>query len=306
MCIRIDGGLCVGWGNCGKHCIGFNPSRTMFATGGADPADVIIMDAVSMEPKVCLVGHKDWLFGTAWVTDSHVVSGSRDCSVGLWNVESENGRMPSVDPQFSNSDVIRYDENDGAAVFNRDFSARVRDVKFCDESKQLAVLTSDGGVKILDPFSELAKIKSFYIPDSFESVCMTYLPNKICVGCNPHAYLIDPRVRTLRHTVGVYINPNGYDGIRSIEIKDNTLSCGTGSGSLMFHDLRVPESPVTVVESHIQGRFEQSRYSVFPYRSTSFTPAIYSHKWDQSGTRIFFCGGPLACGLDGHFCGLYD
>jgi hypothetical protein len=305
----------AGWGNSGKHCIGFNPSRTMFATGGTDPADLLIMDAVSMKPKVCLIGHKDWIFGTAWVTDSHVVSASRDCSVGLWNVKLEEKGMPSTDPNFPQSSVIRYQENEegDGVVFNGDFSARIRDVKFCDTTEKLAVLSSDGGVRIMDPFAELAKVKSFYIPDSLEAVCMAQQPNKICIGCKRLAYLIDPRVRTLRHNVATFMSPDERSGVRSVEMRDNVLSYGTGRGSLVFHDLRLVDSGKTILQgdrslcsilsSPFHGYYEGMERLQFGNRRLD--EAIYSHKWDHSGTRLFYCGGPLMCGFDGHFCGIY-
>lgn len=308
----------AGWGNCGKHCLAFNQERTMFATGGTDPADVIIIDALKMEPKVCLVGHRDWIFGLAWVSETHVVSASRDCSVGLWNIESEAGRIPSLDPRFSESSVIRYHENDEGcnAVFNTDFSARARDVRFCHESEQLAVLTSDGGIKMLDPFRHLAKIKSFYLPDSSEPVCMALQPNKVCVGCKSHANLIDPRVRTLRHQVARFASPDGRCGIRSIELRGNLLSYGTGKASLVFHDVRCVDpsrgamtsedrSCCGMLKSSIQAHAELHPSS-YIHPDSNISHAIYSHKWDHSGTRLFFCGGPIVSGVDGHMCGLYD
>lgn len=308
----------AGWGNCGKHCIGLNKSRTLFATGGTDPADVVIMDALTMEPKVSLVGHSDWIFGTAWVTESHLVSGSRDCSVALWNIYSEDRKMPSSDSTFPKSHVIRY-HNDGdgnGVMFNRDFSARVRDVKFCNESRQLAVLTSDSGIKMLDPYRELAKVKSFYLSGCTDPVCMAFQSNKVAVGCKEHVTMIDPRIRALRHNVSTFHSPDVGSGVRSIEITDHLLSFGTGSGALVFYDVRYvglsetcfsgnDDSCCGMIRVPIDfGCYDRDAY-MLEYHTMNGSQAIYSHKWDHSRTRLFFCGGPLAFGIGGHLCGIY-
>ena len=37
----------------------------------------------------CLQGHLDWVFGAAWVSDRHLVTGSRDGAMALWNIQQQ-------------------------------------------------------------------------------------------------------------------------------------------------------------------------------------------------------------------------
>lgn len=36
------------------------------------------------------------------------------------------------------------------------------------------------------------------------------------------------------------------------------------------------------------------------------SPAVYTHCFDESGTRLFVAGGPLPSGLKGNYIGLYQ
>ena len=37
-----------------------------------------------------------------------------------------------------------------------------------------------------------------------------------------------------------------------------------------------------------------------------YLPAIYTHCYDTSGTRLFAAGGPLQCGLRGNYVALFQ
>ena len=50
----------------------------MVATGGSEPSDCSVLRLPDFQPVQTLVGHQDWLFGAAWVSDRHLVTGSRD------------------------------------------------------------------------------------------------------------------------------------------------------------------------------------------------------------------------------------
>ncbi len=41
-------------------------------------------------------GHKDWLFGAAWVTERHLISCSRDKSVKLWQINVDGPAVCST------------------------------------------------------------------------------------------------------------------------------------------------------------------------------------------------------------------
>lgn len=39
---------------------------------------------------------------------------------------------------------------------------------------------------------------------------------------------------------------------------------------------------------------------------TRYTPAIYTHCYDESGTRFFAAGGPLAIERKGHYASIWN
>jgi DDB1- and CUL4-associated factor 12 len=42
------------------------------------------------------------------------------------------------------------------------------------------------------------------------------------------------------------------------------------------------------------------------YNQVKYVPAIYTHCYDDSGTRIFTAGGPLPAPLVGNYAGLWQ
>jgi hypothetical protein len=70
----------------GIHSISINPSNTWLATGAVDAHHIGIYRLPSLKPYALCIGHIDWLFATEWLSDTILVSGSRDSSLAMWDM----------------------------------------------------------------------------------------------------------------------------------------------------------------------------------------------------------------------------
>ncbi|KAF9327637.1 hypothetical protein BG006_009091, partial [Podila minutissima] len=72
----------------GVRSMSINPSRTLLAIGSGDPYQVTIYSLPEFEPVGMMYGHADLVFALTWVSDTVLVSGSRDGSMRVWSTES--------------------------------------------------------------------------------------------------------------------------------------------------------------------------------------------------------------------------
>jgi hypothetical protein len=70
----------------GIHSISVNPSGTWMATGAMESCHIGMYQLPSFRPVSIGLGHTDWLFATEWLSDTILVSGSRDCSLAMWKM----------------------------------------------------------------------------------------------------------------------------------------------------------------------------------------------------------------------------
>ena len=141
-----------GWGSCGIHCCELSPSGDLLATGGMDPADCVVLRTEDWSPVTTLIGHRDWLFGCPWVSDRHVVTGSRDGAVALWNVNPDEniGGPPTVQEyDYFNTKQMK-----------RKYQSKVREVKYDRKLGLVAGLGTEGVVKLHDPILDLRAVRT--------------------------------------------------------------------------------------------------------------------------------------------------
>ncbi|GAB4818512.1 hypothetical protein N2152v2_005558 [Parachlorella kessleri] len=311
-----------GWGFCGIHSIDINPVGDLIVTGGRNPTDAVVMRLSDYKPVQTLTGHLDWVFGAAWVSDRHLVTGSRDGAMALWNIQQQE--------EYS---VLRKDFNNKKDM-KRKFKGRVRDIKYDYGTDRVAALGTEGCIKLFDMERDFRITRTVDLAHTKELVCLAQRADVLAAGSCGHVTVADPRRRQAE--VLVMHSPDGGQGVRSVMLQDHLLSFGTGRGKIVFVDMRKWE-PLQLDGAaqvlHHEGPYEgtmavEQEPPVHPMKPSSYLEcgsgwlqqdelywdhfvgtdvrnACYAHAWDPTGSRLFACGGPLAFGLKGCYMALW-
>jgi WD repeat-containing protein 40A len=295
---------------CGLHSIQINPSRSLIATAAGSANDVAIYNLPSLKP-ICVGegAHGDWIFDMTWLDDQFLVSGSRDGSLALWRITDD------IVDQVTSSDVPSF-------VYSRPLikkpcktADRVRAMCFNSRRSELAVISTNGYIHCWDGL-RFKQVMSKRLPHEKENVCITVdddIP-LYAVGSKTTTDLLDTRtLQKIKSIKSLTHNSEEY-GTRSVSIKGNILTIGTGVGLMYFWDIRAGKYLQSFINNKVislkasKGWWQRDDNFVqnIEMIQQKYLPAIYTHCYDTSGTRLFAAGGPLQCGLRGNYVALFQ
>ncbi|CAH2258712.1 jg5399 [Pararge aegeria aegeria] len=199
--------------------------------------------------------------------------------------------------------------SDRQVVFGTKCNKKVRAITFNEKWREIAALTLNGYIHVWNA-ATFRQTLSRKLPSCQDLVCLATQESGIyAIGCKSYTLLLD--CRTLQSVKKITSRYNSC-GIRSASFRGDMLTIGTGLGLLMFYDLRAGKYLESNIHSSKTVTLKASRGYVFPdeeadgFNQVKYVPAIYTHCYDDSGTRIFTAGGPLSAPLIGNYAGIWQ
>ncbi|XP_060874015.1 DDB1- and CUL4-associated factor 12 homolog [Metopolophium dirhodum] len=302
----------------GIHSLKINPSRTLLATGAYYSNEIAVYRLPTLDPIVLAKGaHKGLIFDIEWLDEEFFVSGSRDSTVALWQVQDINQEKYDCDgdliqpvTRFLKPTVIRSCKS----------AQKIRAITFNKNLKEMVTLSLNGYVDVWD-VEHFRQMFSRRLSSRYENSCMVMKNDSslYAVGCKSYTLLLDSRtLHTIKKIPAMVLSRDVQMtnfGIRSLSFQDNIITIGTGVGFIIFYDIRAGKYLESSNNYRRNVMLKTSTGYVYAnedfmvhqgFQQVNYKPAVYTHCYDYSGTRLFSAGGPYPANECGIYAGLWQ
>lgn len=283
--------------------ISINPNRSLLATRAHLSFNVAVYRLPDIEPVFIGEQNEDaCIADLSWIDDRLLVTGSKYGKLKLWQIDEEkldaleysvNGDNTRTTPEkiakisqkkcFHVSHLLHTDDD-------------IRFICFNPKHKEFAVTSSEEVVHFFDAQTFSPKT-SRRMPYNEECFCIAAQPldeeslsnGMYAMGCRSHTFLVDPRTLQLSNKMNLSSFSTG--AISTISFQGNILTMSTLSGELFFYDLRAGKFLEDTESSRPIIYQTNKRFSLFDAGIINHSPAVHTHCYDLSGTRLFVGGG---------------
>ncbi len=278
----------------GIHSLALSQDRALLASGSGNPNEVALLSTADWSPMAVCVGHRDWVFGSTWVAEGVLWTASRDKTLRVWRVPHERPDARLLPAVLSPGATLKH------------HSDRVRALTYAAGPRVVASLGSDRRLALWSPDSG-ALIRSTATRDHEDLIALECDARHglFAVGGRDYVSFFDARTEGIVRSVQTC---NRGMGVRSLCFRGDLLSVGGGLGRLSFFDL-------------VAGRFHRfagaEGLATRSFRQVTSPPAaaagegsdepqaVYVHRWDDAGARMFVGGGPLLLQTNGGHASLW-
>ena len=272
-----------------RLCVSGGPGHDIIGFERGGEGDAIV-------PAYALRGHEDVVFGMDFIHRDALASASRDGSLRIFRLPRETSEEECA---VCASPVVSIEPTRGGCGSRS--SEKLRGVKLVYDapSPQLATISSSGTVYQFDASTPHVVSQEYKLRDFAETSCVATDGRVVAVGSRAHIGLIDFRMRGVVTSFAVHSTRRrslSLSATRSLSFAphESILTIGGGRENVDFFDVRMRR-----YLKHLEGRLGREPLNDF------HAPAIFSHEWDPTGTRLLVAGGPLLELIPGFYVGLW-
>lgn len=249
------------------------------------------------------------MFDCQWIEQHALVSIDNDGGLFFWNL--------------AHADLVSGIATSEYSIVHRT-STSFRCLSPLQGGSKFAAVTGEGMVKVFDAASRFSVVREV-VEESIDGAKCCSLNGQtglLVIGAATHLACYDAR----SNAFSTKFDCHDPWGIRSISTEGYRVTYCTGSGCILFADLRMG-TQVQVIDSSLSslpviasptddrrlahgylatgGFVEDSEIRRHTYGDAPLPCAVFAHEWDSTGTRLFVGGGPAIRYINGSYASIW-